>query len=125
MNKKIQATKIIITRAEGPKALCGNLKVFEGNDCWENANRWLYSQSHTFPEKGGYDKHDFEIVFENGRTWDGRLDCKSFLCENNDLNIARHVKSFAEFYAGMRKPSHMEDEVYLNFISQHENMKIN
>ena len=56
---KIGVTKIEITRAEGPMALCGKTATFQS---FEDAHNWLVCQSSTFP-KMGYDKHDFAVSF--------------------------------------------------------------
>lgn len=95
----IQAKKITIERAEGPTDLC-KTRSFEGPDCWSMARSWLHGQSHTYPEKGGYDKHDFLVEFEDGHTYDGRLDCKHHNCEDNDLDVGQHIRHFLEFMAG-------------------------
>lgn len=107
-----EAVKIEITRGEGPTALCGRTISLEGADCWEQARRWLWSQCHTFPARGGYDKHDFRVHFSDGYVYEGRLDCKHASCGDNDLNVATHVRGFLRFYAGERRPPHMTPEQY-------------
>jgi len=111
-----EATRIEITRGEGPAVLCGRTQTFDGPDCWAEANRWLFRQSTTFPRHGGYDKHDFVVTFDNGETYEGRLDCKHASCGGNDLNVASHVRGFQEFYAGVRRPAHMSPERYEEFM---------
>jgi hypothetical protein len=90
--------KITITRAEGPANLCGKPETFASFD---EATRWLYRQSSTFPETGGYDKHDFTIVWEDERTYTGRLDCTRAGHRDNDLDLRAHVIQHASFYGGM------------------------
>jgi hypothetical protein len=115
-----EATKITITRAEGPSALCGKPRTFEGPDCWDASRKWLFSQCHTFPAQGGYDKHDFCVTFADGETYEGRLDCKHASCGENDLNVASHMRSFLRFYAGLHCPAHMTRERYEAFLAQQE-----
>jgi hypothetical protein len=111
----ITATEIRVERAEGPTALCVE-RSFKGPNCWQDANTWLVGQSHTYPKTGGYDKHDFKVTFEDGETYEGRLDCQHPSCDNPDLNVARHVRDFVEFLAGTRRPAHMKPEVYQRYL---------
>jgi len=114
-----EATKITITRAEGPTALCGKPRTFEGPDCWGEARRWLFSQSTTFPKHGGYDKHDFSVTFADGYVYEGRLDCKHPVCgPSADLNVGTHMRDFLRFYAGERCPAHMTPERYTGFLAR-------
>ena len=82
--------RIEITRLEGPSQLCDRTNVFSN---YAEARSFLNGCSHTFP-KQGYDKHSFKVIFDNGDTHEGRLDCKHFSCENNDLDLEDHVKKF-------------------------------
>jgi hypothetical protein len=86
--------EIAITRAEGPCHLCGKPKYF---DSFQSAKTYLIGQSFTFPSTGGYDKHDFKIVFVDGEEYSGRLDCKAYSCPNNDLDLLDHITSFQKF----------------------------
>ncbi len=116
---KIPAVKITITRAEGPTELCRKPKMFEGPRCWTAANAWLMGQSETFPAQGGYDKHDFVVEFENGETYEGRLDCKASDCDDPDLNVAKHMRDFIEFMAGIRRPAWMNDAQWARALAQY------
>jgi len=113
----IQASKIWIERAEGPSALCVE-RSFTGPNCWQDANVWLSRQSHTYPKTGGYDKHDFRVTFEDGETYEGRLDCQHPECDDPDLNVAKHVRDFLEFLAGTRRPAHMKPEDYERVVAR-------
>lgn len=115
---KKKAVKIKLTRAEGPHHLCGVVQEFEGDDCWRSASRWLWSQAYTFPKSGGYDKHDFVVTFEDGETYEGRLDCKSDLCGDSDINIAKHMSEFLGFLAGTRRPAHMSESDYRRYLGE-------
>lgn len=111
----IPVKKIIITRGEGPTALCGKPHEFA---TFKLANTWLRWQSSTFPAKGGYDKHDFMIIFEDGEEYSGRLDCKHHSCENNDLDIREHILSFVRWNAGRETRPWCGMEKYLQWMSQ-------
>lgn len=108
---KIKAKKVTIERVEGPICLC-QTAVFDGDECLTLANDWLHYQEETYPKDGCYDKHDFTIVFQDGEEYEGRLDCKHSSCPDPDLDVARHVREFVEFHAGMRCPPHMTPEEY-------------
>lgn len=112
-----KATSIKIARAEGPHYLCVT-REFEGSDCWSRASAWLVSQGHTYPKTGGYDKHDFTVTFDDGETYEGRLDCQHWTLENTDLNVAKHVRDFIEFHAGERRPAHMSVEQYKLYLNR-------
>jgi len=111
---KIGVTKIEITRAEGPMALCGKTATFQS---FEDAHNWLVCQSSTFP-KMGYDKHDFAVSFEDGFVYQGRLDCKSLDSPNNDLDVKEHIRSLCEWYGGIAKNPHCGMEKYKRILAR-------
>lgn len=115
---KLKAVRITIDRAEGPCALCTGPKTFRGSEVWIQARDYLHGQAHTFPANGGYDKHDFEIEWEDGRKYEGRLDCQSATKSDPDLDVALHVKRHLEFYAGLWCPSHMTKEQYEDYLNR-------
>lgn len=108
--KKIGVSKIVITRAEGPSNLCGKPQVY----CdWSMAEAGFRSSNVTLPgPEMGYDKHDFIVYFQDGETYEGRLDVKQRCCPDNDQNVKEHVNSFMSFYAGIGKPGWMSLENY-------------
>lgn len=108
---------VIIERAEGPNALCGKVHTFAS--CAE-ASAWLLSQSNTFPAKGGYDKHDFTVTFEDGETYSGRLDCKAFECKDNDLDVYGHMLDLARWMSGREKFPHCGKEKYDQMVTLYE-----
>lgn len=117
-----KAIQISIVRAEGPHELCGRQHVFDGPDCWQRASAWLRSQAGTFPRAGGYDKHDFSVTFEDGYVYEGRLDCQHPTCEGPDLDVAEHVHGFLLFYTGKRKPAHLSQKLYDDFLMRSQEM---
>jgi hypothetical protein len=108
--------EILIIRAEGPCDLCGIPKYFNS---FESASKWLRSEAYSFPETGGYDKHDFNITFVNGETYSGRLDCKHYQCQDNDLNLLDHVSSFMRYMAKNERITEEERAQYQVFIDQY------
>ncbi|MEN7527898.1 hypothetical protein [Cupriavidus sp. DL-D2] len=104
---------ITITRAEGPSSMCGKPQTaatFHGAD-WI-LHRW----SSTAPEKGGYDKCDFRIEWENGMVYEGRYDLKHWRVEHPSLSC--HVLGFIEFSIGKACPHHMRQERYEAYVQQ-------
>lgn len=106
---KSRAVRIRIDRAEGPSHLC-RTHEFTGPNCWSQATAFLWRQSDTFPSKGGYDKHDVTIEWEDGETCVVRMDCQHHSCQSPDLDVTEHVRRFLHFYAGLWRPSHLSDK---------------
>lgn len=112
---KIKAVKFEITRAEGPTHLCGKKTPVSS---WKEADAIFSEVARTAPTTGGYDKCDFRITFEDGETYEGRMDVKGNPDENETL--AQHVGQLARFYAGRRKPDHLNQQQYDDFLAQNE-----
>jgi hypothetical protein len=111
-----EVKEITITRAEGPYDLCGIPKYFNS---FESATHWLRSEAYSFPETGGYDKHDFKVVFMDNETYSGRLDCKHHICLDNDLDILEHVKGFMRYMSNNWNITEEERSQYQTFITQY------
>ncbi len=111
---KIKTTKITIRRAEGPTALQRPID-FVGGDCWTQASDWLTAMAPTFPVFG-CDKHDLAIEWEDGEVYRGRMDCTA----TGSLDVARHVRTDAEFVAGLYRPAWMTDGQWELCCSRHE-----
>ena len=115
--EKIKVKAIEIERLEGKTCYCGKKQTFPGFD---QARKWLRSYSHTFPEHGGYDKHHFKLTFEDGFEFEGRLDCKHYNCDCNDLDLQEHLKNYLLIYSGKWKPTWMEDKKWKAFMADNE-----
>ena len=66
----IKVKRVKVERVEGPCELC----VTREFTTIPAANDWLAENSLTAPDDGCYDKHDFCIEWEDGQTYDGRID---------------------------------------------------
>lgn len=119
-NEKINVKEIQITRAEGRTKLCGITRSF---DSFKAANSWLLSQSETFPEDGTYDKHDFIVIFEDGDTYTGRLDCKQATYPDNDLDVRQHMIDQCKFYGGFVENCWMGEERYKAYLEEIEEIQ--
>ncbi len=122
-NTKVAARLITIIRREGPEALRNVPYEFEGAGCWAAANAWLRSQAATFPTHGGCDKHDFSIDFADGERYEGRLDCKAATCPDADLDVGKHVRTFLELLAGVRKPACMTSHEWALALEQNVDVR--
>jgi len=105
--------QITIERAEGPCDLCVE-KTFTD---WDSARSWMYRQGHTFPKGGGYDKHDLKVEWQDGTVIGCRMDAKNTHEENNGLDAVETVWLCVSFYSGIRKPSHMTEEHYKQYLA--------
>lgn len=117
---KVQVRSITLTRVEGRRYECDRPFTTTSTSPWTEANTWLYKESVTAPEHGGYDKVDFVITFENDETYTGRYDLKHFNAEPPDL--IEHVRDFVRFSAGIDCPDHMTEgswREYLNAMEQY------
>lgn len=113
----IQVKQITVTRGEGPSHEC---RIPHYAKTWNEANAILKKMAISAPSKGGYDKTDFVIEFNNGDIYSGTYDLKGHDQILGDLY--RHVKNFCEFYAGKCNPlpAHIKsDETYRSIIGEH------
>ena len=107
------AVCITITRAEGPTNLC-KTRVFAGLDCWAKSRAFMLANLSTFPAGGGYDKHDFTVVFADGETYEGRLDAKA---NGDDCDVQAHIRDYVRFLAGQQQPARMTAAQYEEYVA--------
>lgn len=111
---KIPVKTIWIHRAEGPTRDLGEHLVAS----FETANAILRRWAQTAPDKGGYDKVDFKVTWDDGETYEGRYDLVRE--DTTKADLARHMKEFCSFHGGLWCPPHMKKEVYKEFIERQE-----
>jgi hypothetical protein len=75
--------------------------------------RW----SETAPDAGGYNKCDFVITWPQGGTYEGRYDLKHHTCVAPSRR--GHVQDVAECYSGQKRPAHMTQAQYEDWIKKH------
>lgn len=109
---KIEIKSITLERGEGPHHLVDKPYTAGG---FEQASDWLAVQAATAPEGGGYDKVDFEILFEDGKVYPGRYDLRHFSEEIPDLKV--HVRLQILFYSGQYCPSHLTEDQYQKYLT--------
>ena len=102
MNK---TTKIEILSSENNyiNACSEARRTFEGDSCWEDVYSFLLLAAAQIPaDRLGYDKTDFRVTWEDGETYEGRLDLKNPASgRESDTNIAEHIRSHCIFYGGI------------------------
>lgn len=102
MDAKKKAVSISLRRAEGRPVKCITVTHdAKTGDVWAAARATLLGWARTAPEGGGYDKCDFWVRFEDGETYEGRLDLTR---DGDDTDVARHMTAFLECYALRRVP---------------------
>jgi len=90
---KIKVTGIMLDRVEGPIKVCIS-RVFHD---FESANLQIIENSQTASVGGGYDKHDFNVVFEDGSSYKGKFDVYHFTHEHFEYCLATHIKEHCEW----------------------------
>jgi hypothetical protein len=111
---KVSVKSIWLRRAEGPTKLLGQRTVAT----FEAADAVLRDWAGTAPEGGGYDKVDFKVTWEDGETYEGRYDLVRD--DTSKASLATHMREFCSFHGGLWCPSHMERQVYDEFIERQE-----
>lgn len=103
---KIRAKRITIKWSENEEPLPRSFSMFE------DAEALIRRMRQTAPDDGSYDKTDFEIEFEDGETYQGRIDLERNVAET----IAQHCIEFATFYSGRQDsktlPAHLPPDQY-------------
>ena len=112
---KIRAVRFDLHRAEGPSAECIRVTC----NTWEESDSILQTWARTAPKPGnGYDKTDFTVTYADGESYTG-----TYYLKNHDTHhtgqLARHIREFMTFYAGLRCPSHMTRKAYQELMDQY------
>lgn len=115
VERRVGEKYIILERGEGPSDECGEPAVFKN---FEDAGHALAIWARTAPKGGGYDKTDFIVVWNDGETYEGRVDLKREHVLGYDLRA--HIRSAWTFCAGLAKPAHLTQERYDKFLRQQE-----
>jgi len=137
---KIKPKKIILCRAEGRESQLKYNPKFRGEPisdprykregadlelyCSEYAevgnfkesNKVLRDWSLSAPKTGAYDKTDFVVVFGKDDIYMGRYDLQHPSIDMADL--PEHIRDFAEYYSGRKKPHWMDEEQYKISLSR-------
>lgn len=114
---KKKLVRVIFERAEGPTAECGKKEFTSLADAQVQAFRWAC----TAPPPGkGYDKCDFQLVFEDGHTYDGRYDLQNTGYNSSKETIGDQAVNFLSYLAGLRRPLHFTDELWTSCCKEHE-----
>jgi hypothetical protein len=66
------------------------------------------------PNNGAYHKTSFRIEWEDGQTYEGRIDVQRKHIFG--YSLSQHVKDYAKYRAGMKKPSNYSQEEYESLL---------
>lgn len=90
-SKKATIVKVRLLRAEGPISQTGKWMEFDSVD---KANAQLSRNRQTVD--GGYDKHDYELIYSDGSKYKGRYDLKR---DDYNPSILKEVRDFLNYQA--------------------------
>ncbi len=102
---KVKMQKIVILWSEGLAE--ENLEFTS----WQEVNDLLLkiAQEHDRDGySGSYAKTKFQLTWDDGETYEGRLDVNT----KEDTNIGQHILDIIKFYGGLWKPDHLTQEEY-------------
>lgn len=113
---KTEKIKVKSIRIYGSESSYAGDNTFDG---WFDAGVHIRGIALFAPNGGAYDKTKFEVVFEDGETYPGRLDIQHYTMpyEGNENDLSRHIYRRCSFYAGLWCPPHMSNEDYQNQVS--------
>ena len=111
----IPVKSITLNRAEGLTEECN--KPVNVNSFAE-AQAVLVKWGHTAPKTGGYDKVDFYVIWQDDEHYEGRYDMIYGGYEHGGDSLAQHIHSFLTFMNGTRKPAHMKEQDYKDYIAR-------
>ncbi len=106
VTQKVEIERVILERAEGPKAMLSGPIALGGI---ESANQVLRRWSDSAP-KEAVDKVDFEIRWVDGSAYRGTYGLKHWSVEMPCLE--EHVRNELAFAAGRGKPAWMREDAY-------------
>ncbi|WP_430510890.1 hypothetical protein [Gottfriedia solisilvae] len=82
----------------------------------KDANQLINQVAYECEPEGGYYKTKFIIHWEDGNSYTGRIDVdRSMRIIFNPLR--EHITDHCQFYGGVKKPSHMAEEDYKNYLN--------
>ena len=128
MREKSKVSYVVLKRAEGPTNECGSVLFYVGDsppegyaempwkasggseDLKEAVDKQMvaWGRSAPEPEKGGYDKCDFKVAWENGESYDGRFDLQMGGTADGK-RFWESLKGRLEYYSCRVKPAHAAD----------------
>lgn len=117
--KKIEAVKIEILRAEGLTTECGKYTLEgrknQSGNVWVMADSLIHGMAQSTHEGAGYDKCDFTVTFSDGETYSRRFDMTHEHTVGAGL-LAEHINGWLEFCTGDKKPDHMSEKQYTDYL---------
>lgn len=110
--KVVPVKSVFVERAEGLIEEC-TAHTYEGEDAWTNAEARMRFWARTAPDKGGYDKCDIKVTWQDGDTYTGRFDlCRNGEDNEGNFSVREHVLRGLRFASGAWRPAHMDQKTY-------------
>lgn len=107
--KKVRAKSIVFVSAEGYNKEKDPFLKKPYKD-FAHANKAVREMAYYRTEGGGYDKTNFQITWDNGDTYEGRIDVDHNM-RTEQRPLTNHVVSHLKFLAGTHpKPKHVKTE---------------
>jgi hypothetical protein len=116
MTEKIKIANIFFHRVDGTtqEVKTQILNVYQSEEkenIFDIVNKKISDWSITAPYKGnGYNKCDFTLEWENGKTYGGRFDMQF-----GYNNLSDHIKKYLTFY--VKKPWYLDQKTYDQYIA--------
>jgi hypothetical protein len=114
---KVPTKRITITWTESANVPEGSR--FEGPTCWRDANEAILRIAKDAPAGGAYDKTGFEIEWADGNDYEGRIDVTRDMARWS-APLTKHVFDFNSFASGRRRPPHLTEERYRQYLAATE-----
>jgi hypothetical protein len=108
---RLKIQEIEIKRIEGPPEQCERAFV---TNTFSEADGILRRMAESSPDRGGTDRVDFRLKFEDGEVYNGRYNLKNDDKLKSEI-LALHVREFVRFHAGM-DTERFTDDVQRYFI---------
>jgi hypothetical protein len=89
---RVPVVSVFLERAEGPTELCRSWDFTS----LHQADMQLRRNTPTAPKGGGYDKHDFVVIWADGQTYKGRYDLSG---DEHNPSIGSHIYTFLTWIA--------------------------
>lgn len=117
MDKKTEKIKVKSIRIYGSESSYAGDNTF---DDWFDAGVHIRGIAMYAPKGGAYDKTNFDVLFEDGTNYAGRLDIQHYTMPfvGSDNDLAQHINDHLRFCAGKWCPPHMSGEDYQDYLKR-------
>ena len=96
-----------------------NPKIIVSQDIKSDVLKTLVEWGRTAPKDNGYDKVDFIVKWDNGKSYIGRFDMQEGGTDSKE-DFFTSLQNRIKFYACQRRPSHFKQEHWEHHCKQSE-----